>query len=30
MAYVLVNGRPVISEGDFADEMPGLVLTKSG
>jgi N-acyl-D-aspartate/D-glutamate deacylase len=30
MAYVLVNGRPVISEGDFADEMPGLVLKKSG
>lgn len=30
MAYVLVNGRPVISEGDFTEEMPGAVLRKSG
>ncbi len=29
MAYVLVNGRPVISEGSFTEEMPGAVLRKS-
>jgi hypothetical protein len=30
MAYVLVNGRPVISEGNFTDEKPGLVLKRTG
>jgi N-acyl-D-amino-acid deacylase len=29
MAHVLVNGRPVISEGGFTDERPGSVLKKT-